>query len=34
MKTLELMLVIIAAAGLAVWRGVAMYRYSFKRKSL
>jgi hypothetical protein len=34
MKTLELMLVMIVAAGLAVWRGVAMYRYSFKRKNL
>jgi hypothetical protein len=34
MKALELVLVMIAAAGLAVWRGVAMYKYTFKRKSL
>jgi hypothetical protein len=34
MKILELVLVMLAAAGLAVWRGVAMYKYTFKRKNL
>ena len=34
MKTLELAVVIVAAAGLALWRGVAMYRYTFKKKDL
>jgi hypothetical protein len=34
MKTLDLALVIIAAAALAIWRGVALYRYTFKRENL
>jgi len=34
MTTLALILVIAAAAALAVWRGVAMYRYAFKKKDL
>jgi hypothetical protein len=34
MKAFELVFVMIAAAGLAVWRGVAMYRFTFKRKNL
>jgi len=34
MKTLELALVVAAAAGLAIWRGVAMYRQTFRRKNL
>ena len=34
MRTLELTIVIAAAAGLAIWRGIAMYRYSFKKKDL
>jgi hypothetical protein len=34
MRTLELTIVIAAAAALAIWRGVAMYRYSFKKKDL
>jgi hypothetical protein len=34
MKTFELTLVLLAAAALAIWRGVAMYNYAFKKKSL
>jgi hypothetical protein len=34
MKTLELVLVIAAAAGLALWRGIALYRQTFRRKGL
>jgi hypothetical protein len=34
MRTIELTIVFAAAAGLAIWRGVAMYRYSFKKKDL
>jgi len=34
MKTLELAVVIIGAAALVVWRGIATYRYTFKKKNL
>jgi hypothetical protein len=34
MRIFELMLVIAAAGGLAVWRGIAMYRQTFNRKRL
>jgi hypothetical protein len=34
MKTLALLLVLAAAAGLAILRGVAMYRQTFRRKNL
>jgi hypothetical protein len=34
MKTLELVLIIVAAAGLVFWRGVSMYRYGLRRKDL
>jgi len=34
MRTLELLIVIAAAAALAIWRGAAMYRYAFKKKDL
>jgi hypothetical protein len=31
MTTLELVLLIVAAAGFAVWRGVALYRHGHKK---
>lgn len=34
MRFVELTLIIAAAAGFALWRGVAMYRQAFQRKSL
>jgi hypothetical protein len=34
LKTLELALVVIAAVALAVWRGVALYQQTFRRKGL
>ncbi len=34
MRTFELVVVIAAAVGLALWRGVAMYRQTFHRKHL
>jgi hypothetical protein len=34
MKTLELALVIAAAVALALWRGVAMFNYAFRKKNL
>lgn len=34
MKILELTLVIVAAAALTVWRGVALYRQTFRKKEL
>jgi hypothetical protein len=34
MKTLELAVVLAAAAVLAIWRGIAMYRQTFRRKNL
>jgi hypothetical protein len=34
MRTVELLTVIAVAAALALWRGVAMYRYAFKKKDL
>ena len=34
MNTIELALVVVAAAGLMLWRGVAMYRYAFRRHDL
>jgi hypothetical protein len=34
MKIFELALVIAAAAGLVLWRGVSMYRYGLRRKNL
>jgi hypothetical protein len=34
MQTLELALVVAAAAGLALWRGIAMYRQTFRRRNL
>jgi hypothetical protein len=33
MNTVELSLVIVAAVGLAIWRGVAMYHQTFPRKT-
>jgi hypothetical protein len=34
MKTLELTLVVLGAVAFAIWRGVAIYQYAFKRKNL
>jgi hypothetical protein len=34
MKAFELVLVLVAAAGFAAWRGVAMYRQTFRRRNL
>jgi hypothetical protein len=34
MKAIELSLILVAAAGLAMWRGVALYRYAFRKKRL
>jgi len=34
MRSIELTLVIVAAAGLALWRGLAMYRQTFQRNRL
>jgi hypothetical protein len=34
MRVIEVVLIIAAAGGLAVWRGVAMYRQTFRRKHL
>jgi hypothetical protein len=34
MRVIEVVLIIAAAGGLAVWRGVAMYRQTFGRKHL
>jgi hypothetical protein len=34
MKTLELALVLTAAGGFALWRAIAMYRQTFRRKDL
>lgn len=34
MRLVELTVVIVAAAGLVLWRGVAMYRQTFHRKDL
>jgi hypothetical protein len=34
MRLLELIAVLAAALALAVWRGVAMYRQTFKRNEL
>ena len=34
MKTIELVLVIAAAAGLTIWRGVALYRTGLRRRNL
>ena len=34
MKAFELVLVFVAAAGLAAWRGVALYRYTFRKRRL
>jgi hypothetical protein len=34
MRFIELTLVIAAAAGLALWRGVAIYRQTFQRRRL
>jgi hypothetical protein len=34
MKTLELVVVATVAAALAIWRGIAMYRQTFRRKNL
>ena len=34
MKTLELVLVLVAAAGLVLWRGFTLYRYGFHKKGL
>lgn len=34
MKTFELMLVVLGAAVLVIWRGAAMYQDTFKRKRL
>jgi hypothetical protein len=34
MKAFELALVLAAAAGLALWRGISIYRQTFRRKNL
>jgi len=34
MKALELIVVLVAAAALAIWRGAALYQYTFKKKNL
>jgi hypothetical protein len=34
MRLIELAIVAAAVAGLAIWRGVAMYRQTFERKNL
>jgi hypothetical protein len=34
MKAVELALVIAAAAALVIWRAMAMYRQTFRRKNL
>jgi hypothetical protein len=34
MRTVELLVVIAAAAALAIWRGAAMYRSAFKKRDL
>jgi len=34
MKTLELALVLGAAAALTIWRGIAIYRQTFRRRNL
>ena len=34
MRTLELVLVVVAAAALALWRAIAMYRITFRRRNL
>jgi hypothetical protein len=34
MKLIELTIVILAAAGLTLWRGMAMYRQTFHRHKL
>jgi hypothetical protein len=34
MRIIELSIVLVAAAGLAIWRGVAMYRQTLNRRNL
>jgi hypothetical protein len=34
MKTIELAVIVALAAGFALWRGVAMYKQTFRRKDL
>jgi len=34
MKTLEMAVLILAAATLALWRGIALYKITFKKKNL
>jgi len=34
MRVVELVMVVGAAAALAVWRGVSMYKQTFQRKNL
>jgi len=34
MRTAEIVAVLVAAAALVLWRGVAIYRYTFRRKNL
>ena len=34
MRTLELVLVIVAVAAITIWRGIALYKISLKRKDL
>jgi hypothetical protein len=34
MRVIELVLVVAAAVGLSIWRGLALYRQTFKRKEL
>lgn len=34
MKVIELALVLGAAVALVIWRGVAMYKHTFKKKDL
>ena len=34
MKIIEFAFVVAAAAGVAIWRGVAVYRYGFHKKDL
>jgi hypothetical protein len=34
MRTLQFAIVLVATAGLTLWRGVALYRQTFHRKQL
>jgi len=34
MRALELIIVLVVAAALVIWRGVALYQYTLKKKNL